>query len=81
MGLKNLLDGIEILRKYYNNPDGYNMAAEHDIFYMYSTDRPIINDDLMTLISLDWIQEENVDENGDFTIENYSSDEGWAFYV
>lgn len=41
MNLKNFIEGINTLRPYYEEPDGYHLGAEHDEIYLYATDRPL----------------------------------------
>lgn len=75
MKLNNFLEGINILRKYYKNPDGFHMGAEHDIFYMYPTDNELSQAHYKRLIELDWFQE----EVGDSGV--YEPSAGWAAFV
>ena len=41
MKLNNLIEGLTILNRYYDKPDGYHTCAEHDMFYAGPTDRPL----------------------------------------
>lgn len=45
--LQQILDGINIIRRYYNNPIGYQLSANNGELYMDSTDTPISDDDLL----------------------------------
>jgi len=77
--------GLLILGKYYNKPDGYHLGAEHDIIYVYTTDRPIDNeDDLKQLYLLGFHQDEvkaayNLPVDQKYT--TYDPKEGWSIYV
>jgi len=56
MNLKNFLDGINIIRKYYDDQNGYHLGAEHDQFYLYETDRFVSEKDQSLLRELGWFQ-------------------------
>lgn len=75
MNLKNLIEGINILKKYYADPDGYHLSAEHDIIYLDATLNPVSEDDIKTLFGLGWFQEGVSDD------EPYNLYESWCAYV
>lgn len=79
MTLDKFLTGIEILKCYYAEPNGYKLAAEHDIIYLFATERPMIVEDVMAMYELGWFQPE-VSNDGDDP-ELYNPEEGWAAYV
>lgn len=81
MNIKNLVEGINLLRKAFNDPDGYHIGAEHDAFYVYETDRPLSDEEAQKLIDLGWFQEGISDPSKDFTLEDYDSAESWCAYV
>jgi len=60
-----IIEGLQILEKYRDKPDGYHCSAEHDVLYVYATDRPVSAVDLDRLSELDWFQ----------------SDEGWTCFT
>lgn len=72
MTLNNFLAGIDIVRPYYDDPDGHHIAAEHDIFYLYATSRPMSEEDVKGMRVLGWFQE----GIGDV----YDPNEGWAAF-
>lgn len=74
MNLKQFLAGVKILRKYYNDPDGYHIDAVHDIVYMYSTDKPLTPQHVKELRDLGWFQR-------DLPETEYDPEEGWEAYV
>jgi len=78
-----IIEGLTILEKYRDKPDGFNCGAEHDILYVYSTDRPVKPDDLNRLIELGWFQEDAVDweKEDEFSAKHYDPEEGWACYT
>jgi hypothetical protein len=80
MNIKELARGIEILRPYYNKPDGYPHGCDHDEFYMRSTDKPLPLEAVEELVALGWFQECGP-EDEDFTAKDYQADEGWMAYV
>jgi uncharacterized protein YqhQ len=56
MNLKNFIDGVDILKKYYDNLGGYHLGAEHDQIYLYQTDKPLSDEDQTKMKSLKWFQ-------------------------
>lgn len=79
MKLGNLVQGITILQKYFDEPDGHHCGADHDIFYIYPTNKPVSDEDVGKLKELNWFQpdvEEDDDENAP-----YDAEESWAPYV
>jgi hypothetical protein len=54
--IRNLVDGINILRQYYDNPDGYYVGADHDEIYLYCTDRPVSKEHFDLLTAMEWHQ-------------------------
>lgn len=79
MTLDKLVEGIMILSKYFDKPDGYHIGAEHDIIYVFGTDKPVNDEDAAKLRELGWHQPD-VDEDDDGNAP-YDSDEGWGAYV
>lgn len=79
MKLSNFVDGLTILRGYFDS-DGYEIGAEHDIFYVYQTDRPLSDEHLAKLIELGWFQE-GLAGGDEFKAENYDPEEGWAAFT
>lgn len=75
MKMSNIIEGLQILSKYFDDKEGFRMGAEHDIIYVYSTDSPVMQEDLDRLEALGWMQPE-VDDG-----EPYDSDESWGAYV
>lgn len=75
--MKYVIEGLNILCSYYDNPS-YQIGAEHDIIYVYPTDRPLSNEDVAKMIEFGWVQEDYVDE---FEVGNYNPEEGWVYYV
>ncbi len=75
MNLKNFVDGVNLLRHYFTDPNGYHIGAEHDEFFVYATDRPVSPEDLVKLDAMGWSQPE-VDEDAP-----YDPAEGWRAFV
>jgi hypothetical protein len=80
MKLNDFIAGLQILQGYFDTPDKYCIGAEHDIFYVYSTDKPLSPEDVAKLVQLGWHQEEAVTD-GEFTAENYDPEESWSAYT
>lgn len=63
----NIIKGMQILLPYYGEPErGFHTAAEHDVIYMYPTDKPVSEDDMITLGELGW---------------RASDSDGWEIYT
>ena len=79
MRLNAFIEGLETLRKYYNDANGFHIGAEHDQFYAYATDKPMTDDDVALMRALDWFQPDaDEDANGEFI---YAHDEGWSAFT
>jgi len=76
MKLNNLIQGLQILQKYYNKPDGYKTCAEHDVIYAHSTDKPLSEEDFKKMYKLGWFQ-----ENTDSEEPKYFEEEGWQAFT
>ena len=81
MQTNGIIEGLTILEKYRDDTNVYNIGAEHDIIYAYATDKPVEEKDLKRLIELGWFQEDCLNSDGEFTLDCYSSEEGWCAYV
>jgi hypothetical protein len=79
VNLKNFCGGLEILRPYFNDPNGYHIGAEHDQFFVFATDMPVSAEDVATLRALGWFQPE-VDEDDDGN-QQYEPGEGWSAFT
>lgn len=75
MNLGNFIRGLTIIQKYYDNPEGYHIGAEHDQFYAYTTDRRVSDEDFSMLKELMWFQVGVEDEDV------YESNAAWSAYV
>lgn len=81
-----IIEGMTILEKYRDNPDGFNCGAEHDVIYVYATSRPVEVDDLKRLVELGWFQEavdygDDEETGGDFAVKHYDTEESWTCYT
>jgi hypothetical protein len=81
MPTTHIIEGLTILEKYRDKPDGYNTGAEYDILYAYATDRPLSPEDVKRMVELGWHQHEVDFGDGDFEARHYNPDEGWAKYT
>lgn len=82
MKTKNIVEGLQILMPYYDQPDGYHASAEHDVLSVYPTDKPMSIDDVAKLVCLGWSQDyDDRDYNRSFTTDDYRSSEGWRAFV
>ena len=81
-----IIEGLTILEKYRNSPNGFNVSAEHDQIYVHKTDRPVSGKDIDRLISLHWFQDEvdfgdDEETGGDFAAKHYDPEESWSCFV
>ena len=58
MKMFEFLAGIAILSPHYVTPNGYNLGADHDVIYVYSTDTPLSEEEVKQMKGLGWIQED-----------------------
>lgn len=76
MRLSKFIDGLNTLRPYYTDGDGFHIGAEHDQFYAYKTDKPLTPEDVQKMLDLGWFQPER--EDGDA---NYDPEDGWSAFT
>ena len=76
MKLNELIEGLKILQKYYDQPNGYNTGADHDVIYIYQTQKPVSEEDLKKLHEFGFFQSGYKLENGE-----YNPDEGWQVFT
>ena len=81
MKMFEFLAGIAILSPHYVTPNGYNLGADHDVIYAYSTDTPLSEEEVKQMKGLGWIQEDVGSDEDDEDNVPYDSEEGWAVYV
>lgn len=75
MRLQAFIEGLQILSRYYHDPDGFHMEASHDEFTLFATDNPVSDVDYDRLKELGWSQTEMHDDDG------YDQEESWSAYV
>ena len=81
MKLNELREGLEIVSRYYDDPTGFHVGAEHDVLYAYATDKRMSDVDIQRMIELGWLQEHDErDYDKDFSIEDYRQEESWIAY-
>ena len=81
MQLDQFLAGLSLLRDYYDDPAGYHLGAEHDIIYVYPTDKPVSEEHLSQLEELGWFQPDVETGEESWTPANYDPEEGWGVFV
>lgn len=75
MRIRDFIAGLEILKPYYGDND-YQLGAEHDIIYLYPTERPLTPEDVKRMRELGWFQEGHSEEP-----DYYSQDESWSAFT
>lgn len=81
MKTKDIIEGLSILEKYRDTPDGYNCSAEHDVLHAYATDKPVEQPDLDRLIELGWRQEVFAGADDDVVATHYDPMESWYCFT
>jgi len=73
MKLNKILEGIQIIQKYYDNPDGdgFYMESERDLILMTPTHKEMALKDFKKLKELGWFQE----------TEEFDMDALWQAYL
>ncbi len=64
MTLSDFVEGLNILLPHYTDPDKYHIGAEHDMFYAYTTDTPLSDEEYKKMTDLEWFQENGIPEDG-----------------
>lgn len=78
MKLSKFIEGLNILRPYYKDQDGYHIGAEHDQFYAYATDQPLTQEDQKRMCELGWFQPDGgMSEDGG----EYDKENGWSAFT
>lgn len=80
MKLQNFIEGLKILQKYFNDPNGYHLGAEHDQIYVYATNNPLSEEDINKLLELGWFQDENDIIDGECD-QTYNPESSWSVYT
>lgn len=76
MNLAAFREGLEILSKYYDDPDGYPISASYDQLWMSATDRPLSDVDVARMYEIGWMQDESIEEKAP-----YDPEETWTCYL
>ena len=77
MRLSNVIKGLQILSNYFDS-DTNQTAAEHDEFFVYSTDHSVSKEDIKTLIEMGWFQDNGANLDN---IDAYDPEESWKMFT
>ncbi len=77
MKTKDFLSGLTILMPYYDQPDGYHLGADHDVIYVYATEKPVSPEDVAKLVELGFHQPGGANSDGG----EYSPHESWEAFT
>ena len=78
MKIDDIMEGLSIVRKYYNE-NCFHVGAEHDEIFAYPTDRSLSPEDVARMFDLGWIQVDvETDDDGNAA---YDPECGWVAYV
>ena len=80
METNNFIEGLTILNGYFDNPDGFNISPDHEVIYVYATDKPVSPADLEKLVALGWYQEGVNTDGYEFEPQHYNQEKGWAAF-
>lgn len=78
MKMSEVVQGLQILQKYFHE-DEYNVMAEHDQIYVNMTDKPLSPENLKTLFQLGWFQPGAEEDEDGYRV--YDPELGWTAYV
>ena len=78
--LRDVMEGMAILRPYYDDQDADHLGAEHDEIFMWATDRPVSPEDVLRLRELGWRQPD-VEDDDEGEPGEYDPEESWAVFV
>jgi len=82
MKMKNFVDGLNILRPYFDDPDGYHIGSEHDQFYVYQTNHPLTPEDVAKMRALGWFQPDaRIPDEPEGAEAPYNPEDGWSAYT
>ena len=79
MNLANFLEGVAIIKPFYNDQDGFHLGAEHDQIYLYATDKPMDDATVARLRELGWFQDEAENDADGKPI--YDPSSRWSVFV
>ena len=74
-----IIKGMQILLKYYEEPDDYYTSTEYGMIVMASTSKELSEADRARLIELGWFQQDAEDDDEGNSI--YSVHEDWHIYA
>ena len=57
MTTQNIIAGLQLTQLYRNRKDTFATGADHDVIYIYATDRPLSEEHVNTMIDLGFHQE------------------------
>jgi hypothetical protein len=74
MRYDNFIHGVTTLQRYFSDPGGFHIDAEHDQFFVHATDKRLTDSDVERMKEWGWFQP---DGPGD----SYDPDEGWSCWI
>lgn len=82
MSTQNLIAGLQLTQLYRDKEDTTETGANHDVIYIFATDKPLSKEHIQSMLDLGFHQEyEGLDYNEDFKVDDYRADESWHFYT
>jgi hypothetical protein len=85
MLISKLIEGLTILEKYRDRPNGCKTGAEHGCIFGFATDRPLSEIDLQRIVELGWFQNVSLggeeETQSDFDVTHYDPEQCWCFCV
>lgn len=81
MEFDKFVEGLTILRKYYDDPSGYHIGAQHDQFYAGATNQPLMDADFVRMKALGWFQPEQDYDSEDDDAIPYDPEDGWSAFT
>lgn len=81
MYFDDFVNGINILKEYYTDIEQILSITDNGTYCQFSTDLPIIEDDVKTLVAYGWYQLINGDHSNKFTYKDYNENEKWYAFI
>jgi len=72
MNLTDFIQVLQIFKKYYKNPNGFHVSAEHDMVCLAPTDKPLSKVDIQAVEDLgayqEYVKEGSYDPNESWVV-------------
>lgn len=81
MKLIDMIETLNMVLPYYDDPTDYVFGAEHDQIYLYATDRPLSPEHVNRMVELGWSQKGGANEDAPDAYAAYDPEESWYTFT